>query len=99
MLSLPNYHLLLLIHARPLVSVPVSGDCHSVSYSPLGSARIRPDPVTCSGEAPVANAGEVDTVEWVPVRELATRVPGDPTRQLRNISLMPALWKPCRVLS
>jgi hypothetical protein len=40
----------------------------------------------------VANAGEVDTVEWVPVRELATRVPGDPTRQLRNISLMPALW-------
>jgi Domain of unknown function (DUF397) len=29
----------LLIHARPLVSVAVSGDCHSVSCSPLGSAR------------------------------------------------------------
>jgi hypothetical protein len=33
----------------------------------------------------MANAGEVDTVEWVPVRELATRVPGDSTQQFRNI--------------
>jgi 8-oxo-dGTP diphosphatase len=29
-----------------------------------------------AGTARVANAGEVDTVEWVPVRELGTSVPG-----------------------
>ena len=29
----------------------------------------------------------------------ATRVPGDSTRQFRNISLTLALRKPCRVLS
>ena len=33
MLSLPRYYLRLLVHARPLVSVAVSGDRHSVSYS------------------------------------------------------------------
>jgi hypothetical protein len=44
MLSLPRYYLRLLVHARPLVSVAVSGDRHSVSYSPLGSARSGPDP-------------------------------------------------------
>jgi hypothetical protein len=44
MLSLPRYCLWLLVHARPLVSVAVSRDRHSVSYSPLGSARSGPDP-------------------------------------------------------
>ena len=28
----------LVVRVRPLVSIPVSGDRHSVSYSPLGSA-------------------------------------------------------------
>ena len=38
MLSLPRFYLRLLVHARPLASVAVSGDRHSPSYSPLGSA-------------------------------------------------------------
>ena len=29
----------LVVRVRPLVTVPVSGDRHSVSYSPLGSPR------------------------------------------------------------
>ena len=44
MLSLPKCYLWLLVHERPLVSVAVSGDRHSVSYSPLGSARSGPAP-------------------------------------------------------
>lgn len=40
--SRSSYYLRLLIHARPLVSVAVSGDRHSVSYSPLGSTRSGP---------------------------------------------------------
>jgi hypothetical protein len=42
MLSLPIYHLQVLVQARPLVSVAVSCDRHSVSYSPLGAARSEP---------------------------------------------------------
>ena len=44
MLSLPSYCLRLLVHARPLVSVAVSGDRHSVSYSPPGSRSERTGP-------------------------------------------------------
>jgi hypothetical protein len=44
MLSLPGSYLRLLVHERPLASVAVSGDRHSVSYSPLGSARSGPAP-------------------------------------------------------
>jgi hypothetical protein len=51
MLSLPSYHLLLLVHARPLVSVAVSGDRHSVSYSPLGSTRGGPGPSLLFGRS------------------------------------------------
>jgi hypothetical protein len=39
MLSCLRDYLRLAVHVRPLVSVPVSGDRHSVSYSPLGTAR------------------------------------------------------------
>ena len=35
MLSCSIHYLWILVHARPLVSVAVSGDRHSVSYSPL----------------------------------------------------------------
>jgi hypothetical protein len=38
MLSFPRYYLRILVHAHPLASVAVSGDRHSVSYSPPGSA-------------------------------------------------------------
>ena len=34
----------LVVRVRPLVSVAVSGDRHSVSYSPLGSAQSGPAP-------------------------------------------------------
>ena len=37
-------YLWLTVRVRPLVSVPVSGDRHSVSYSPLGTARRETDP-------------------------------------------------------
>jgi hypothetical protein len=42
MLSFPSYYLRLLVHERPLVSATVSGDRHSVSYSPLAAARSEP---------------------------------------------------------
>ena len=35
MLSFSSHYLWILVHARPLASVAVSGDRHSVSYSPL----------------------------------------------------------------
>ena len=44
MLSCLVDYLRLVVRVRPQVSVSVSGDRHSVSYSPRGSARSGPDP-------------------------------------------------------
>jgi hypothetical protein len=41
MISCYAEYLRLVVRVRPLVSVPVSGDRHSVSYSPLCTARRR----------------------------------------------------------
>ena len=41
---LVDYLRRLVVRVRPQVSVPASGDRHSVSYSPRGSARSGPDP-------------------------------------------------------
>jgi hypothetical protein len=72
MLSLPRYYLRLLVHSRPLVSVAVSGDRHSVSYSPLGSARSGPDPnllIRRSGH--IVQDRLMRYVRWADIPELA----------------------------
>jgi hypothetical protein len=85
MLSLPRYYLRLLVHARPLVSVAVSGDRHSVSYSPLGSARSGPDPnllIRRSGR--VVQKRPLRSVRWADIPQLSAQ--GE---------RCPAAWQQC----